>query len=60
MLIQREICMFKVLLFQITDLFLFKCKNAPKQAKKKKQKNKWMIPKPKPKMRCDIQGTLEL
>lgn len=39
MLIQREICMFNVLLFQITDLFLFKCKNAPKQAKKN-QKNK--------------------
>lgn len=54
MLIQREICMFNVLLFQITDMFLFKCKNVPKQEKKKK----WMIPKPKPKMRCDIQGTL--
>lgn len=38
MLIQREICMFNVLLFQITDLFLFKCKNAPKQAKKKTKK----------------------
>lgn len=35
MLIQREICMFNVLLFQITDMFLFKCKNVPKQEKKK-------------------------